>query len=78
MTQHEYTVTVHHEDEDNSYWATVNELPGCFASGFTLDELRESIGECIALYLADEDNPVGPVSVSPEVCIGEMRITVAS
>lgn len=74
----EYTVTVHRETEDNSYWASVNELPGCFASGFTLDELRESIGECIALYLADDDGPVDPLKVTPEINIGEMRITVAA
>jgi predicted RNase H-like HicB family nuclease len=37
-----------------SYWADVPELPGCFASGDTLDELFESLQEGVALYLADE------------------------
>jgi predicted RNase H-like HicB family nuclease len=40
--------------EDGSYWARVEALPGCFASGDTLDELFESLEEGIALYLADE------------------------
>jgi predicted RNase H-like HicB family nuclease len=48
----EYTVRVHHATEpDPHYWAEVSELPGCFATGFTLDELRESLTEAIALYL---------------------------
>ena len=34
------------------YWADVPELPGCFASGDTLDELFESLQEGVALYLA--------------------------
>jgi predicted RNase H-like HicB family nuclease len=35
---------------------TCPELPGCFASGETLDELFESLQEGAALYLADEGN----------------------
>ena len=52
----ELTVNVHMEDE--SYWADVTELPGCFASGDTLDELFNSVREGIQLYLADESEPV--------------------
>jgi len=51
----ELTVNVH--IEDGSYWADVPRLPGCFASGDTLDELFNSIREGIQLYLADESNP---------------------
>jgi len=40
--------------EEGSYWADVPELPGCFASGATLDELFESLREGIELYLGDE------------------------
>jgi len=38
--------------EDGGYWADVPELPGCFASGDTLDKLFESLREGVALYLA--------------------------
>jgi predicted RNase H-like HicB family nuclease len=38
--------------EEGSYWADIPELPGCFASGDTLDELFESLKEGVALYLA--------------------------
>jgi len=47
----ELTVNVHLED--GSYWADVPELPGCFASGDTLDELFGSVREGIGLYLAE-------------------------
>lgn len=40
--------------EDGTYWADIEELPGCFATGETLDELFESLQEGVALYLADE------------------------
>jgi predicted RNase H-like HicB family nuclease len=46
-------VSVRHEDE--SYWATVDEFPGVFATGDDLDELRESLEEGIALVLALPD-----------------------
>ena len=45
-------------EEDGSYWAEVEELPGCFASGATLDELREALIEAISLYLT-ETAPAG-------------------
>jgi predicted RNase H-like HicB family nuclease len=51
----ELTVNVHLEDE--AYWADVPELPGCFATGDTLDELFDSLREGIQLYLATEDSP---------------------
>lgn len=49
--------------EDGSYWADISELPGCFASGDTLDELFDSLQEGIGLYLADEDEQRGPLHV---------------
>ncbi len=45
------TVRVHQEDD--SYWAQVSELPGCFATGDTLDGLWEALKESIELYLAE-------------------------
>jgi predicted RNase H-like HicB family nuclease len=48
----ELTVNVHLEA--GSYWADAPELPGCFASGDTLDELFDSLREGIELYLDQE------------------------
>ena len=42
-----------HEEDDGSYWAKVKELPGCYASGFSLDELKEALAEAIQLWLPD-------------------------
>ena len=53
----ELTARIH--IEEGSYWADVPELPGCFASGDTLDELFESLREGVALYLADEGEESG-------------------
>jgi predicted RNase H-like HicB family nuclease len=50
----EETVTYHvhiHDDGPDGLWTEVEELPGCFASGFNMDELRESLAEAIGLYL---------------------------
>ena len=49
-----YTVTVHDGEDDGMLWAEVNELPGCFASGETLDQLREALEEAISLYVTDD------------------------
>ena len=43
-----YHVTVHRERTD--YWAEVDELPGCFASGDSLADLKEAVAEAIELY----------------------------
>ena len=42
------TLTVEVHDEDGVLWGQVVELPGCFATGETLDELMEALGEAIA------------------------------
>lgn len=39
-------------DDDGSYVASVEDLPGCFASGFTVEELDESLSEAISQYLS--------------------------
>lgn len=54
--QIEYRVNVHHED--GSYWAEVDQLPGCFAAGDTMEELWESLAESIGAYLSDAEHPV--------------------
>ena len=58
--------------EDGTYWAEVKELPGCFASGATLDELREALAESVSLYLSDA--PPGD-SVRP-VRVEEIKLLV--
>lgn len=59
----ELTVTVHLEDD--AFWATVEELPGVFATGDTLEELRECLAEGIALYLSEPGQPVEGVRLGP-------------
>ena len=41
-------------DEDGSLWATVDEVPGCFAAGETMDELTESLREGLSLALSSK------------------------
>lgn len=57
MTTQTYTIEVHHEDDD-TYWAEVRELPGCFASGDTFDELLDALAEAISLVVSER--PHGP------------------
>ena len=46
------------EDTDGSYFATVDALPGCFASGATEDEALDNLSESVGLYLSTDDVPV--------------------
>jgi predicted RNase H-like HicB family nuclease len=50
----EFHATVH-EEADGSYWAEVDELPGCFAAGKDLNELREALIEAIGMCLTDKE-----------------------
>jgi predicted RNase H-like HicB family nuclease len=56
-------VNVRHEDD--SLWATVDEYPGVFATGDTLDELRESLEEGISLVLERPNGEVPTVTLQP-------------
>lgn len=67
----EFTVTVHHER--GAYWSEVAELAGCFASGGTLEELHEALGEAVGLYVTDGPGVVGPEPLQ----VGQSRVTVA-
>ena len=71
----EFTVNLHQE-EDGSFWAEVVELPGCFASGDNLDELREALEEAISLYL--HDRPDGGRIESMEGFQAERHLEVGS
>lgn len=52
MAEARFHVVVHSED-DGSLWAEVEELPGCFASGFDLPELKEALYEAMQLWLPE-------------------------
>lgn len=54
-------------DEDGALWATVQEMPGVFATGDTMEELRESLREGISLWLAE------PGQIAPSVALGELE-----
>lgn len=47
-----FTIRIH-DDEPHGFWASVDELPGCFATGDTLNELNSAIGEAIVFCLED-------------------------
>jgi predicted RNase H-like HicB family nuclease len=64
----ELTVRVH--QEDGSYWAEVVELPGCFASGETLDELRTALDEAVRLH---RDRPLD--GAAPLLRIDELKVS---
>jgi predicted RNase H-like HicB family nuclease len=59
--------------EDWMYWADVPSHPGLFASGETMDELIEALGEAWALYTSDENagkpGPVHPAARSLSVLV---------
>jgi predicted RNase H-like HicB family nuclease len=55
-------------EEDGSYWAEVRELPGCFASGHTLDEVLEGLREAIALCIPGQ---------RPSLRVDELRLVTA-
>lgn len=58
MTEIELTVDVHHEE--GMYWASVPSHLGLFASGETMDELIEALGEAWTLYSGDAGPPPFP------------------
>lgn len=52
-----YTVRIHQEAAGD-LWAEVAELPGCFASGRDMGELREALAEAVSLYLSEPGHEV--------------------
>ena len=65
-------LTVEVREEAPGYWARVVELPGCFASGRTLDELLEALGEAVGLYVWDQ-----PVELRDQALhVGELELAV--
>lgn len=84
MTRHhqQFRVRVHREDE--TFWAEIPELPGCFASGDTLDELSASLAEAIGMYLFDSldgegefaEGEGGKPPVAHSMVVEEMTVCV--
>jgi predicted RNase H-like HicB family nuclease len=77
MTSLDLTIKVH-EDEQGAFWSEVPDLPGCFASGENLDELREALREAIWLYLLEEEHggrsADGSAADQTRMEIGELRV----
>jgi predicted RNase H-like HicB family nuclease len=73
----ELSVIVRHED--GSYWATVKEFPGVFATGDTLEELRASLEEGIALYLSTPGREVAVQlgELEPEPSVAHPQLAYA-
>lgn len=55
-----------HQDPNRrrAFWATVEEFPGVFATGDTLEELRASLEEGIAFYVAEPGEDVRAVQLT--------------
>ena len=60
-------------EENGSYWAEVKELPGCFASGHDLEEVKEGLIEAITLVLGEQRESEAPISVR----VDELKLVAA-
>ena len=58
-------------EEDGAYWAEVKELPGCFASGRDLDEVKEALIEAIEMCLPESEREANAVRLD------ELKLVVA-
>jgi predicted RNase H-like HicB family nuclease len=72
----ELTANIH--SEDGSYWADVPELPGCFASGNSLDELFDSLREGIRLCLEDDSSSNSPAGSTLQVKVAVLSDSVSA
>jgi predicted RNase H-like HicB family nuclease len=72
----EYQVIVH--AEDGSFWAEVQELPGCFATGDTEEELEANLIEAMVLYLSSDNVKVQitPVSMDQDDDVSVKKLVV--
>ncbi len=57
------TIGVRVRFEDGAYWATVEEHPGVFAAGDTLEELRQSLEEGLSLVVRGADPEHHPARI---------------
>ncbi len=67
-------LTIAVREEGQGYWARVVELPGCFASGRSLEELSAALEEALGLYLWDRAD--GASMFDKPVELGESKILV--
>jgi predicted RNase H-like HicB family nuclease len=72
----ELNVVVHREDD--TYWAEVPSHPGLFASGESMDELVEAVGEAWVLYNHDESAAGAGAAPRPAAKTQSMQILVTS
>ena len=79
MTQ---TVHVRVRFEDQAFLATVDEYPGVFATGDTLDELRESLEEGISLVVdagaGEQQARLSPLSADSVATVTSSELTLSS
>ncbi|HLI61499.1 MAG TPA: type II toxin-antitoxin system HicB family antitoxin [Solirubrobacteraceae bacterium] len=64
-------ILIHQDGQE--YWSEVAELPGCFASGRTLSELRDALAEAVGLYLWDLPAELDPVELTTETSVIDVR-----
>ena len=69
-----YTVLVFEDKDDGGFWAKVAELPGCYTSGETLEEIEENVKDAIATYLESIREAGEP---EPEQAVHKLEIAVA-
>jgi antitoxin HicB len=51
MTNYQYTIILHPDEEQGGYTVTVPALPGCVTEGSTLEEAIEMAKEAVHLYI---------------------------
>jgi len=71
-----YVVRIHDEGPGERLWAEVDELPGCFASGRDMAELREALSEAISLYLSEPGHKVHVELADAPGSVTEQRMLV--
>jgi predicted RNase H-like HicB family nuclease len=69
-----YTVLVFEDKDEGGYWAKVAELPGCYTSGESLEEIEENVKDAIAAYLEAGREAGDP---EPEQAVHKLEIAVA-
>ncbi len=69
-----YTVLVYEDKDDGGYWAKVAELPGCYTSGETLEEIEENVKDAISAYLESMRESGEPL---PEEAAHKLEVAIA-
>jgi predicted RNase H-like HicB family nuclease len=69
-----YTVLVFEDKDDGGFWAKVAELPGCYTSGESLEEIEVNVKDAISTYLEAIREAGEP---EPEPAVHKLEIAVA-